>query len=431
MPLPIILGIAAAAAGVGGIGLGVNGGVKMKKANDKLKEAKNRNEFNNNQLNTANQSCCVAMDVLGKNELETLASFKEFSLLFEKIHNKPEFAEIKLGDLNIPSFKTEEINKVSVGASVLVGGLGGAALGTAGGFAASGAATSAVMALGTASTGTAISSLYGAALTNATLAALGGGSLAAGGGGVALGTTILGATTLGVGLLVGGVIFSITGSKISGKADEAWKQMLDNEKKIQKICNYLSTLEKTAQKYNNTLSKLRGLYKQYMARFRSIVTKHEIDSKVDWNLLSKKEQMVIENTVLLVGLLYNMCKVKLVKKSSSSNNANAINHAAINKAESEALNAYEKLSVKVSIQIEYFTKWGEQLYLKSRGTRYRMFYDNNKWHIRFDNIPEGLLNNYYYSVRYDGADVRVEKRHHRRILDEDVHEFNFVDSWHN
>ena len=75
MPLPIILGIAAAAAGVGGIGLGVNGGVKMKKANDKLKEAKNRNEFNNNQLNTANQSCCVAMDVLGKSIERARTSF--------------------------------------------------------------------------------------------------------------------------------------------------------------------------------------------------------------------------------------------------------------------------------------------------------------------------------------------------------------------
>lgn len=56
----------------------------------------------------------------------------------------------------------------------MVGGLGGALLGTAGGFAASGATTAAVMALGTASTGTAISTLSGAAATNATLAALGG-----------------------------------------------------------------------------------------------------------------------------------------------------------------------------------------------------------------------------------------------------------------
>ena len=74
------------------------------------------------------------------------------------------------------------LKKVSIGAGVLLGGLGGAAVGTAGGFAAAGATTSAVMALGTASTGTAIASLSGAAATNATLAALGGGAIAAGAG---------------------------------------------------------------------------------------------------------------------------------------------------------------------------------------------------------------------------------------------------------
>lgn len=52
--------------------------------------------------------------------------------------------------------------------------------------------------------------LSGAA-TNATLAALGGGAIAAGGG-IGLGTTILGATGLGVDLLVGGIIFNVTES---------------------------------------------------------------------------------------------------------------------------------------------------------------------------------------------------------------------------
>ena len=56
----------------------------------------------------------------------------------------------------MPHYDKEEISKVSVGAGVLMCGIGGAALGTAGGFAAAGATTAAVMALGTASTGTAI-----------------------------------------------------------------------------------------------------------------------------------------------------------------------------------------------------------------------------------------------------------------------------------
>lgn len=77
-----------------------------------------------------------------------------------------------------------------------------------------------------------------------------------------------------------------------------------------------------------------------------------------------------------------------------------------------------------------FNEMGENLYLTSHGKRYRMIYANDRWHIRFDSIPEGLLNDYYYSVRTNGTDIRVEKRHHRRSLNEDIHEFNFVDSWH-
>ena len=334
MPLPLILGIAAAVAGTTGIGLGIHGGVKMKQANDKLKEAQKRNDSNNARLERMNQSACKAMDILGKNEMKVLSEFQLFSDLFERIKNRPEFADIKIGNVSIPKFEGEEIKKASVGASVLIGGLGGAALGTAGGFAASGATTAAVMALGTASTGTAISALSGAAATNATLAALGGGSLAAGGGGIALGTTILGATTLGVGLLVGGVIFSCTGSKLSSKADKAWEQMVSNEQKINKICNYLFDLQRTAERYNATLLRMRSLYMKQLNKMRNIVESYN-EKHVNWQDLSLEEQIIIENMVLIVGVLYNMCKVQLVQKSYRSNQ-NVINKTEINKAEKDA-----------------------------------------------------------------------------------------------
>ena len=217
---------------------------------------------------------------------------------------------------------------------VRTGGLGGAALGTAGGFAASGATTAAVMALGTASTGTAISALSGAAATNATLAALGGGSLAAGGGGIALGTTILGAATLGVGLLVGGVIFSCTGSKLSRKADKAWNQMISNEQKINKICNYLFDLQRTAERYNATLLRMHSLYMKQLEKMRKIIDSFK-EKHVNWQDLSLEEQLVIENMVLIVGVLYNMCKVQLVQKSGNSDQ-NVINKSEISKAEKDA-----------------------------------------------------------------------------------------------
>ena len=214
MPLPIILGAAAAIAGAAGVGSGIHGAVKMKDAKDTMKLAKDQHDKNLARFEATNKITTQIMDELGKTELHVLRSFEAFSDTIERIQNRPEFKAYTKNNVQLPKYEKEKLKEVSVGAGVLLGGLGGAAAGTAGGFAAAGATTAAVMALGTASTGTAIASLSGAAAVNATLAALGGGALAAGGGGIALGTTILGAATAGVGLLVGGIIFNITQSHI-------------------------------------------------------------------------------------------------------------------------------------------------------------------------------------------------------------------------
>jgi len=211
---------------------------------------------------------------------------------------------------------------VSAGAGVLLGGIGGAAAGTAGGFAAAGATTSAVMALGTASTGTAISSLSGVAATNATLAALGGGSIAAGGGGMALGTAVLGGATLGVGLLVGGIIFSVTGSKLSDKADEAYNQAKRTEKEVNKIVGYLNELSAVANPFKESLTAIENQYKKRLATLDYVVNFSE---KVQWSEFTEKEKQMTENAVLLVGLLYKMCKTSLVLKDQDGDGLNAVN----------------------------------------------------------------------------------------------------------
>lgn len=200
MPLPFILGLGAVIAGAAGVGSGINGAMKIKDANDTIKSAERQHKENIARFEATSERTNTIMDNLGKLELNILKSFEKFSDVIEKIQNRPQFKSYNINGVLLPKYDKEELRKVSVGAGVLLGGLGGAAAGTAGGFAAAGATTAAVMALGTASTGTAIASLSGAAATNATLAALGGGAIAAGGGGMALGSAVLGAATLGVGL---------------------------------------------------------------------------------------------------------------------------------------------------------------------------------------------------------------------------------------
>lgn len=328
MPLPMILGVAAAVAGIAGVGSGIHGGVKMKEAKNTMDAAQFFHERNMKHFEEESNETNEIMDQLGKLELDILKSFDDFSNIIEKIHNRPQFKKYNKNGVDIPEYDGEKLRDVSVGAGVLLGGLGGAAVGTAGGFAAAGATTTAVMALGTASTGTAISTLSGAAATNATLAALGGGATYAGGGGMLLGTQILGAATLGVGLLVGGIIFNVTGSSLSNKADEAFEQAMKAKREIDKICTYLGELKDISMKYQSSLSRVNQIYLVNLRKLQTIVISNK---KNDWNTFTMQEKLLTENTVLLVGLLYNMCKVQLVLKSENDD-MNTINEVEVKKS---------------------------------------------------------------------------------------------------
>lgn len=333
MPLPFIIGGIAAVAGAVGAGSGIHGAMKMKDANDTMKLAQSKQENAVDLFKRRNNETTTSMDTLGKKELEILSSFNEFSDLIEKIQGRPEFKEYKRNGIDLPEYEAEELRKISAGAGVLLGGIGGAAAGTAGGFAAAGMTTSAVMALGTASTGTAISTLSGVAATNATLAALGGGAIASGGGGMALGSAVLGGATLGVGLLIGGVIFNVTGSKLSDKADEAYRQAQRTENEVNKIVGYLNELSLAAVTFKNRLIQVDDVYKKNFNILKyTVKIKNNFGGYVQWDDFTQEEKRVTENTIMLVGLLHKMCKVNLVVKQEKENELNKVNKTAIDDA---------------------------------------------------------------------------------------------------
>ena len=324
--IPAVFFVVAGIASVTGGGLAIHGGLKMKDASDKIKSAQERVEKAKTNFEQTNLSTTGLMDELGKKELTILNNFSEFSDTMEKIQGRPDFKEIKQDGIDIAEYEGEELKKVSVGAGVLLGGLGGSALGTAGGFAAAGVTTSAVMAFGVASTGTAISSLSGAAAVNATLAALGGGAIAAGGGGVALGTVVLGVSSLGIGLLIGGIIFNFTGGTLSDKADEAVIQSFEAQKEINKVVSFLNELKKAAEVFFDRLNDVEKLYISYFKDVKSIVEKN-----TKWSEYSNDEKEKVKRLCLIVGLLYEMCKTKLVLANENVNECNIVNHNDIDK----------------------------------------------------------------------------------------------------
>lgn len=326
MPLPLILGIAAGVAAAAGVGSGIHGGVKMKEANDTMKSADERHKKNIKRFENENARTTKAMDSLGKYELETMKQFQTFADLFEKIQNRPEFKSINISDTKLPELKIDELRQSSIDADVALSTLKSLAVGSFSGVAAGGA----TIAISGGSVG---GLLAGGAAANATLASVGGGAIAAGGAGMATGAAVLGGATLGVALLVGGIIFNATGCKLSEKADEAWYQMKKAEEEINKICDYLKKLCKTANEYNNSLKKVNTIYSGHLAKMNQMI---EEEHRINWYDYSEEEQKTVENSAILTQLLYSMCKVQLVLKTDDKNGINTVNTAEVTQSQQNA-----------------------------------------------------------------------------------------------
>ena len=116
---------------------------------------------------------------------------------------------------------------------------------------------------------------------------------------------------------------------MSDKADEAMSQARKAEQKIDKICNYLIDLRSLSQRYYFALESVNDKYMELLNGLKfMIVNLH----KTDWYDYTYVEKKSVENLVLLVGLLYQMCKVTLVEKTSDTEGMNTLNKEEVNKS---------------------------------------------------------------------------------------------------
>lgn len=324
MAIPFILIALGVASGATGATLGVHSAVTIKDSKDYISEAEKIQNSALNRLSAYSKRAVNKADELGKMEMKILASFNIFSDCIEKIQERPEFRKISSFELELDNKGIQELRKTSNEVSLLMSIAGSMVTGVAGGFAAAGATTSAVSILCTASTGTAIADLSGVAATNATLSALGGGSIAAGGGGIALGSTVLSASSAGIGLLAGGILLEFTAKKLSDSADIAMQEAKKTEMQVEGFIDFFNELIHVIDRYGDNMHNIAIKYFKQLGRMRNIVNTKR-DCK--WSDFTNDEKRSIEITVLYVTILYNMCKLPITKKSNHG--LNMINKVAI------------------------------------------------------------------------------------------------------
>ena len=176
MPIPIIIGAVAAAAGIYGIAKGVGGAKDHSNAKNINESAQNMVDDISSQIESGRELTNNVIEDYGQRKLRAYNGvINDFIVNFGRLKNVELANNAELEKLNAGDFTSTTLSALKQDYQILKdAGLGiGAGMGS--GAALAFGAYNGTMLLATASTGTAISSLSGVAATNATLAWLGGG----------------------------------------------------------------------------------------------------------------------------------------------------------------------------------------------------------------------------------------------------------------
>ena len=127
--------------------------------------------------------------------------------------------------------------------------------------------------------------------------------------------------SIGAGVILGGLTYA---GRWTASGFAAFGAAATNPALATLGVNCSSELESIAIEYTDSLT---NVYKQYLERFNYISYQVNKLNRVDWNEFKKYERNLMENCVLLAGLLYEMCQVNLVSKSE--NYINTVNRSCI------------------------------------------------------------------------------------------------------
>ncbi|CAH2603753.1 conserved membrane protein of unknown function [Rhodovastum atsumiense] len=306
MPLPLILGAVAIAAGGWGVKKGFDAKADFSRAKSITTEAQSTFEEGREELEAVRRIVQQRLESLGKEKAflyeRGLIPFVDY---FQKIKNidfhDPNIASgLRLAVNAADMLEVQEIALRMV--DVLQGGAAALGSGALAGLAAFGG----VGALATASTGAAISGLAGAAATNATLAWFGGGSLAAGGMGMAGGAAVLGGIVAGPVLAVGGMVMASKAAKAveDAQANLAKAAAAVEEMKTAEVA--ARTIQRRAEEMADVLEKLEDCFMPALVDLRALVAE-----ATDYATYDAAERQLVMRCAALAKTVKNVLEAPL------------------------------------------------------------------------------------------------------------------------
>lgn len=314
MPLPLIIGVAAAAAGLYGAVKGVSGAIDHSNAKDINNDAHSMVESANQKVEDQRKSTNNTLEDYGQRKLRAFNGvIAEFIETFERVKNvelgeSPELDKLTAGDFsnNTLAGLRQDYQALKDAGLGLGAGLGGGAALAFGAY-------NGTMLLATASTGTAISSLGGVAATNATLAWLGGGSLAAGGYGMAGGMMVLGGIVAGPALAIFGHVLGNKGEEALNNARSNLEQAHTIHDQAELMASKLEAIKKVAALANTIFSKVSSQLRRIVADLKKVLE----NDGVDFRSYSDESKSVVFRSVKFAQLLKAMIDTPILDQDGN------------------------------------------------------------------------------------------------------------------
>lgn len=307
MPIPFILGGAAAVAGAVGVKKGVDAATKSIEANRISKDAKSLLSSGQSQINNNRYEVNEALEKLGDGKVKLVKQLERYVRLMNQIRN----IDLEEIDLSTSEIANEEaFHQLETYTIKLTNLLAGVSLSAGSGVLTAFGAYSGAMTFGAASTGAAIKGLTGVAATNATLAYLGGGSLAAGGYGMAGGTVILGGLVAGPAVAVGGFALDAMADKQLETSKSEAEKAKSLHKQQQLLAVALENIHMVTNSFNKLLLDVRKLQLKSDKALKAI-----IQEKTDWTLFTKYEKETVHTTLLVAQLVKGLLETNVLDES--------------------------------------------------------------------------------------------------------------------
>ena len=219
--------------------------------------------------------------------IEILQSFQKFSDLIEVFQNRPEFEYFELHKFELPQLDMNELCVASIKAGKL------------------------------------LEFLSNTMVMTEKIALVSGGVASVCTGGLILGSySVVSLPSFTLTLLIGGWFLNKQSQQFSDKAEIYCQQICTAKEKSDEARQLLYEFEAASEDYISVMTKVNQKYSDRLNYLFFLVI---VLKKRDWKKFSKNEKTKTKELILLVGLLYNMCKVNFIQETSDENGVNKLN----------------------------------------------------------------------------------------------------------